>query len=98
MTGSMLHGADFSGADLRDARMDHTLMYDGKDASTNWRLAGFPEGTFCGADLRGASFRGCVYCGVDFRGADLRGADFQEAELFRCRFTEEQKSQIRAEA
>lgn len=73
----------------------HTLMYDGKDASTDWRLAGFPEGKFSGADLRGASFRGCVYCGVDFRGADLRGADFQEAELFRCRFTEEQKSQIR---
>ena len=98
MTGSMLHGADFSGADLRGARMDHTLMYDGKDVSTDWRLAGFPEGKFSGADLRGASFRGCVYCGADFSGADLRGADFQEAELFRCRFTEEQKSQIRTEA
>ena len=44
--------------------MDHTLMYDGKDASTDWRLAGFPEGKFCGADLRGASFRGCVHTGI----------------------------------
>lgn len=87
MAGSMLHGADFTGADLREAQMEGSLMYDGKDAAMDGRLAGFPEGKFCNADLRGADFRRCVYCGADFRGAQLGGADFTGAALFRCRFT-----------
>lgn len=93
LSGSMMHGADFTGADLQKAHMEGTLMCDGKDASTKWRLAGYPSGTFNGADLSGADVRESVYCGADFAGAKLTGADFTGSSLFRCRFTKDQLEQ-----
>ena len=89
-SGSMMHAVDFTEAKLQGAHLDYTICYDGKDSSTNWKLVGYPKGSFSGADLQGTNFTGCIYCGVNFCGANVNEANFHGASLYRCCFTEEQ--------
>jgi len=58
--------ADFSGADLRNARFAQTYMIN-----TN----------FSGADLRGAIFNTTAFENADFRGANLQGIKYDTKGL-----------------
>lgn len=63
---SRWHGADFSGAVLRQA---------------NLRQSDLSGADFHGADLSGADLRGADLSDADFTGADLSGADLSGAQL-----------------
>lgn len=93
--GSMLHDADFTGSDLREADLSYSISFTGKDIDTDWRLTGYAGGSFRDTDLRGASLVGCVFCGLDFRQTRLTGADFREAGLFQCRMKREQAEEVK---
>lgn len=63
--------ADFTGADLRDAKL----------ANVRGPLASFVQANLVGADLRNATFFGADFFGATLFGASLRGATFLGADL-----------------
>ncbi|MCP4700757.1 MAG: hypothetical protein GY862_28470 [Gammaproteobacteria bacterium] len=74
---------DFSGADLREAK-----LYKANLRGANLIFADLRGADLSGADLRGANLRGADLSGADLRGADLIFADLRRADLRRADLSE----------
>ena len=72
LSGATLYGANFSGANLREAYLSGANLYG----------ANFSGAYLSGANLYGANFSGADLSGANLYGADLRGADLSEANLY----------------
>ena len=90
--------ADFTGADLRDARILSAQLMGGKFHNADLTGAQFMGtnlngASFIGANLQKAQFMGALirdaeFYGANLTGANLRGADLSRANLYRANLCE----------
>ncbi|MMZ68211.1 Pentapeptide repeats (8 copies) [compost metagenome] len=87
---SLLYDADFSGSDLRGARLTEAV---GSERFIHERMVlGFGGVRFNNANLEGANLLYADLAGADFRGANLSKAMIMQKDALNWRLSEEQKS------
>ncbi|BFH11625.1 pentapeptide repeat-containing protein [Paenibacillus melissococcoides] len=89
MNRSIVHGASFKEANLRNASLEHIQGGLSFPVPEELHIPPFMETSFQDANLEQASFRGADLRGADFRGAALREACFTDAELEGAIFDDE---------
>jgi hypothetical protein len=82
----ILRGGDFSGADLRGARLHNICFVGSKFIGSDWRNArapgvGFFWSDLTGARLQGARMRNVLIDGPELAKVDATGADFSGGRL-----------------
>jgi uncharacterized protein YjbI with pentapeptide repeats len=78
---SKFHGANFAGADLRQAHLQQTDFTDAIFRGAKLNDADLRNSTLCRADLSGADLRGANLIDVDLTGANVAGANLADANL-----------------
>lgn len=76
----VVRGGDFTGADLRNARLEGICFVDVKLARSDWRGARADRTTFLWSDLSAANLRGVAMKEVLFYHSDLEKADARGAD------------------
>ncbi|MDR2668482.1 MAG: DUF2169 domain-containing protein [Desulfovibrio sp.] len=80
-------GADFFGADLREATLDMTRFIDADFYGAHLEDAFFTRCDLSRARLDGLRAAGCRFIKCDLGGADLSGTDLHSGSLRKCRLT-----------
>lgn len=85
---TLIHGADFSLANLSGASFREASGPKGLLEQDAWEMPGFDGVLFVGANLTGTDFTGADLRGADFSDAILTGANFSRALLEGAIFSE----------
>lgn len=83
-----LSGADFSGADLREASLRMTRLRGADFYGANLENALIAHCDMTGARLDGLRAAGCRFIKCDLAGADLSGSQLMNGSLHKCRLTD----------
>ncbi|TDL50260.1 pentapeptide repeat-containing protein [Paenibacillus dendritiformis] len=94
MNRSIVHGASFKEANLRNASLEHIQGGLSFPVPEELHIPPFMETSFQDANLEHTSLRGADLRGADFRGAALREACFTDAELEGAIFAAEDVRQL----
>ena len=91
----LMHEADFTGANLANARFTAARSHAGiAPEQSSWKSPGYRPVSFRNANLTNADFRNTNIKNADFTGALMAGALFQQKQLGRFKFSEEQMRDI----
>ena len=90
----MIHEADFTGANLTNAKFIATEAFAGVPDHIKWKITGYQPVRFCNANLTGADFRRTQIRDADFTGAVMDNAIFLEPQLLYFKLSEKQRQSI----
>lgn len=92
-----IHEADFTGANLTNAKFIEANAYAGIQNCTKWVVIGYQRVSFRHADLTNADFRRTGIYNADFTDAIMDGTVFLEKQLARFELSDKQIQSIKIE-